>query len=399
MIDYSKMLSQDVVNLQFSGIRKFFDIAQQYDDIISLSVGEPDFKTPWKIRKEAIRTIEKGKTTYTANSGLTELKKEASKYFKRTLDVDFNSDSEIIITVGGSEGIDASIRAIVSRGDEVLIPEPSFVCYSPIVTLVGGTPIPIVTKREDNFRLKAEALRKKITDKTKLLILPFPNNPTGAVMRKNDLEEIAEVLEDTNIMVLSDEIYSELTYGGEKHVSIVQIGDMKERTVLINGFSKAFAMTGWRLGICAAPEPVLTQILKIHQYCIMSSPTTSQYAAIVALKDCQADVDHMVSQYDIRRRMLVKGFNDLGLDCFEPEGAFYVFPYIGKTGMSSEEFCEKLIFEKKVAIVPGNAFGESGEGFIRVSYAYSLSHLTTALKRIKEFLEEIGFYKNKAQNG
>lgn len=394
MIDYNKMLSQDVVNLQFSGIRKFFDIAQQYDDIISLSVGEPDFKTPWKIRKEAIKTIEKGKTTYTANSGLAELKKEASKYFKRTLGADYKSDSEIVITVGGSEGIDASIRAIVSRGDEVLIPEPSFVCYSPIVTVVGGIPVPIVTKREDNFRLKADALREKITDKTKLLILPFPNNPTGAVMRKKDLEEVAEVLEGTNIMVLSDEIYSELTYGGEKHTSIVQIGDMKERTVLINGFSKAFAMTGWRLGICAAPEPVLTQILKIHQYCIMSSPTISQYAAIVALRDCQADVDYMVAEYDMRRRMLVKGFNDIGLDCFEPEGAFYVFPYIGDTGMTSEEFCEKLIFEKKVAVVPGNAFGKSGEGFIRVSYAYSLSHLTTALGRIKEFLEEIGYYKN-----
>lgn len=395
MIDYNKTLSQDVLNLQFSGIRKFFDIAQQYDDIISLSVGEPDFKTPWKIRKTAISTIEKGRTNYTANSGLAELKTAAADYFKKTLGVDYNNESEIIITVGGSEGIDASIRAIVSQGDEVLIPEPSFVCYAPIVTLTRGIPVPIVMKRENNFRLTADALKEKITDKTKLLILPFPNNPTGAVMRKKDLEEVAEVLKDTNIMVLSDEIYSELTYGDEKHCSIVQIGDMKERTVLINGFSKAFAMTGWRLGMCAAPAPVLTQILKIHQYCIMSSPTISQYAAVTALKECEDDVKHMVSEYDIRRRMLVKGFNDLGLDCFEPEGAFYVFPYIGDTGMTSEEFCEKLIYSKKVAVVPGSAFGKSGEGFIRVSYAYSLSHLSTALSRIKEFLEETGYY-NKA---
>lgn len=389
MIDYNKILSEDVRGLQFSGIRKFFDIAQQVKDVISLSVGEPDFKTPWKIRREAISTLEKGKTNYTPNSGLAELKTAVAGYFKETTGLDYDDKHEILVTVGGSEAIDLAIRATVEIGDEVLIPEPSFVCYSPIVTITRGVPVPIVTRAEDNFRLTAKALKEKITDKTKLLILPFPNNPTGAVMRRKDLEEIAEVLRGTNIAVISDEIYSELTYGSEKHVSIAQIDGMQERTILINGFSKAFAMTGWRLGMVAAPEPILTQMLKLHQYCIMSAPTTSQYAAITALNECRGDIDYMVGEYNMRRRLLVKGLRDIGLDCFEPEGAFYVFPSIKSTGLSSEEFCERLIFEKKVAVVPGNAFGASGEGYIRISYAYSVNHLTAALGRIEEFLKEL----------
>lgn len=389
MIDYNKILSEDVRGLQFSGIRKFFDIAQQVKDVISLSVGEPDFKTPWKIRREAISTLEKGKTNYTPNSGLAELKTAVAGYFKETTGLDYDDKHEILVTVGGSEAIDLAIRATVEIGDEVLIPEPSFVCYSPIVTITRGVPVPIVTRAEDNFRLTAKALKEKITDKTKLLILPFPNNPTGAIMRRKDLEEIAEVLRGTNIAVISDEIYSELTYGSEKHVSIAQIDGMQERTILINGFSKAFAMTGWRLGMVAAPEPILTQMLKLHQYCIMSAPTTSQYAAITALNECRGDIDYMVGEYNMRRRLLVKGLRDIGLDCFEPEGAFYVFPSIKSTGLSSEEFCERLIFEKKVAVVPGNAFGASGEGYIRISYAYSVNHLTAALGRIEEFLKEL----------
>ncbi len=388
MIDYEKVIPEKISSIQPSGIRKFFDIAQQVEGVISLSVGEPDFKTPWAARKEAITILEKGKTAYTANSGLIALRKEISTYLKNFIHTEYDPEGEIIVTVGGSEAIDMTVRALIAPGDEVLVPEPSFVCYSPIVSVCGGVPVPIVTKVEDKFRLTAEALREKITPKTKALIMPFPNNPTGAVMRREDLEAVAEVLRDTNIMILSDEIYSEMTYGDEKHVSIVEMEGMRERTVVINGFSKTYAMTGWRLGYCAGPRPVMKQILKLHQYCIMSSPTVSQYAAITALTKCREDVEHMISEYDMRRRLLVKGFNDMGLSCFEPEGAFYVFPCIKSTGMTSEEFCEKLIYSKKVAVVPGNAFGASGEGFIRVSYAYSLQHLQTALGRIKEFLEE-----------
>ncbi len=389
MIDYEKIIPDKITGIQPSGIRKFFDIAQQVEGVISLSVGEPDFKTPWAVRKEAIRVLEKGKTAYTANSGLAELRRVISEYLLETIHTEYSPDNEIIVTVGGSEAIDMALRALVAVGDEVLVPEPSFVCYSPIVSMCGGIPVPIVTKREDNFRLTAEALKEKITPKTKALVLPFPNNPTGAVMRREHLEAIAEVIKDTNIMVLSDEIYSEMTYNGEKHVSFAELPDMRERTIVINGFSKAFAMTGWRLGYAAGPQPVMKQMLKLHQYCIMSSPTVSQYAAIVAMTKCREEVDKMVEEYDMRRRLLVKGFNDMGLDCFEPEGAFYVFPCIKSTGMTSAEFCERLIYDKKVAVVPGNAFGESGEGFVRVSYAYSVQHLTTALGRIREFLEEI----------
>lgn len=389
MIDYNKILSKKVTNIPFSGIRKFFDIAASYKDVISLSVGEPDFKTPWAIRKEAIKTLEKGKTTYTANAGLEQLRVAISDYLDNRLETRYDPKKELIVTVGGSEAIDLAVRAIVDIGDEVLIPEPSFVCYSPIVSLANGVPIPIETKVENNFKLTPEQLKAHITPKTKLLILPYPNNPTGAVMRREDLEAIAEVLRGTDIMILSDEIYSELTYGDEKHVSIVQIEGMRERTILINGFSKAFSMTGWRLGFSAAPEEVTRQMLKIHQYGIMSSPSVSQYAAITALTECAEDVAKMRDEYDLRRRLIVKGFNDMGLECFEPEGAFYIFPSIKSTGLTSQEFCEKLIESHRVAVVPGDAFGKSGEGFIRVSYAYSLNHINTAIERIGEFLKEL----------
>ena len=390
MIDYENILSKKVQDLQFSGIRKFFDIAASYDDVISLSVGEPDFKTPWAIRKEAIKVLEKGRTNYTANSGLTQLREAINDYLTDRINTSYDPSHEILVTVGGSEAIDLAVRALVDTGDEVLIPQPSFVCYSPIVTLANGTPVIIETSVEDGFKLTAKALKEHITPATKALILPYPNNPTGAVMRRNDLEEIAEVLRGTDIIVISDEIYSELTYGDEEHCSIVNIDGMKERTVLINGFSKAFSMTGWRLGFAAAPRPIVTQMLKIHQYGIMCSPTISQYSAVVALKDCKKDIEYMRNEYDMRRKLIVKGFNEMGLDCFEPEGAFYIFPSIKKTGLSSQQFCEQLIEKYRVAVVPGDAFGESGEGYIRVSYAYSLQHIKTALERIKLFLEELG---------
>ena len=388
-MDYDKLIPQKIRDIQPSGIRKFFDIAQQVEGVISLSIGEPDFKTPWAARKEAINILEKGKTAYTANSGLIELRRTVCNYLARFIRTEYDPVSEVIITVGGSEAIDLAVRALIEPGDEVLVPEPSFVCYSPIVSMMGGKAVPIVTKMEDKFRLTAAALKEKITPRTKILILPYPNNPTGAVMRRGDLEAVAEVLRDTNIVVVSDEIYGEMTYNGEKHVSIAEVDGMRERTVIISGFSKAYAMTGWRLGYAVGPQPIIKQMLKLHQYCIMSSPTVSQYSAVVAMEKCGADVAKMVEEYDMRRRLLVKGFNDMGLSCFEPEGAFYVFPCIKSTGMTSAEFCEKLVYEKKVAVVPGSAFGERGEGFVRVSYAYSVQHLTTALSRIREFLEEL----------
>ncbi|MBQ6876916.1 MAG: aminotransferase class I/II-fold pyridoxal phosphate-dependent enzyme [Oscillospiraceae bacterium] len=387
-MDYSSVLSEKVTTLKPSGIRKFFDLAAEVEDVIALTIGEPDFKTPWHIREAGINSLEKGRTWYTANAGLIELRQEASKYLKRRFDLDYKP-TDIFITVGGSEAIDLTIRALIDDGDEMLLPIPSFVCYDPICRLAGGKVVTIETKRENDFRLTAEELRAAITPKTKLLVLPFPNNPTGAVMRKEHLEEIAEVLRGTDIMVLSDEIYAELTYGGKRHVSIAEIEGMKERTIIVNGFSKAYAMTGWRLGYVAGPSPIIQQMLKIHQYAIMSSPTTSQYAAVVAMRDCDNEVEEMKKQYDMRRRFLVKAFNDMGLDCFTPEGAFYVFPCIKSTGLSSEEFCEKLLHSKKVAVVPGGAFGSSGEGFVRVSYSYSLEHIMEATRRIKEFLEEL----------
>jgi len=388
VINYDNVLSDKIKTVKPSGIRKFFDIALTLEGVISLGVGEPDFPTPWTIRRVAISALEKGKTVYTSNSGLIQLREEIAKYIKRKNNIDYEPNNEIIVTVGGSEAIDISLRALINPGDEVLIVEPCFVCYAPIVTLSGGVPISIDTKVEDNFKLTPESLKEKITDKTKLLVLPFPSNPTGAIMTREDLQAIADVLKDTNIFVLSDEIYSELTFG-RKHCSIAEIDGMQERTIMVNGFSKAFAMTGWRLGYLAAPEPIVTQILKIHQYAIMCSPTVSQYAAIEALINCEEEVSTMVNEYNKRRKLVVKTFNNMGLECFNPEGAFYVFPCIKSTGLSSEEFCERLLFEEKIAVVPGNAFGESGEGFIRVSYAYSVKHLIEALKRIEKFINNL----------
>ena len=389
MMDYSKLLSKRITGVKPSGIRRFFDIAGEMDDVISLGVGEPDFKTPWIVRRAGIESLESSKTWYTANAGLQELKDEIGNYLSRRFSLEYDRKSEITVTVGGSEAIDIAIRAFVEEGDEVLIPEPCFVCYNPITVLSGGVPVPIETKEEDEFRLTPEALREKITEKTKLLILPFPNNPTGAVMRREDLEGIAEVLRGTNIMVLSDEIYGELTYGGERHVSIAEIDGMQERTLLVGGFSKAFAMTGWRLGYVCAPKEVMVQMLKIHQFAIMCAPTTSQYAAVTALRECESNVQEMRAEYDMRRKLIVEGFNSLGLHCFEPRGAFYIFPCIKSTGLSSEEFCERLLYSQKVAVVPGNTFGESGEGYIRVSYSYSLGHIQEALRRIESFLKTL----------
>lgn len=388
MINYDNVLSDKIKKIKPSGIRKFFDLASTVDNVISLGVGEPDFQTPWSIRKTAIDTLEKKRIIYSANSGLAALRTEISSYINKKMNVSYDPQNEVIVTVGGSEAIDISLRALINPGDEVLIVEPCFVCYAPIVELSGGIPVSINTRIEDNFKLTPELLKEKITKKTKLLILPFPNNPTGAIMTREDLEKIAEIIRNTNIMILSDEIYSELTYG-RKHCSIVQIEGMQERTILINGFSKAFAMTGWRLGYLAAPSPIVNQVLKIHQYAIMCSPTISQYAAIEALQNCDREVKKMVAAYNIRRRLLVESFNKMGLTCFNPEGAFYVFPCIKSTGLTSEQFCEQLLENQKVAVVPGNAFGQSGEGFIRVSYAYSLKHLMEALKRIQAFLDNI----------
>lgn len=396
MIDYDKLISEKCRVMKPSGIRKFFDIAAQMDNVISLGVGEPDFQTPWNVRQAAITSLEKGKTKYTANSGLAELRKAISENIRKNTGVSYCDNDEIIVTVGGSEGIDISIRTLIESGDEVLIVEPCFVCYAPIVSLCGGVPVSVQTTEETQFRLTPEMLREKITDKTKLLILPFPNNPTGAIMERSDLEAIAEVIRDTNILILSDEIYSSLTYG-TKHCSIIEIEGMKERTIYVNGFSKAYAMTGWRLGYVAGPKPIIKQMLKIHQYGIMSSPTVSQYAAIEALENCDEDIIKMRNEYDMRRRWLVKALNDIGLTCFEPKGAFYVFPSIKSTGLTSEEFCEKLVYEHNVAVVPGNAFGECGEGYIRISYAYSLKHIMTAIDRIKEFLADLD--KQKKDNG
>ena len=388
MINYDNVLSDKIKKIKPSGIRKFFDLASTVDNVISLGVGEPDFQTPWSIRKTAIDTLEKKRIIYSANSGLADLRTEISSYINKKMNVSYDPQNEVIVTVGGSEAIDISLRALINPGDEVLIVEPCFVCYAPIVELSGGIPVSINTRIEDNFKLTPELLKEKITKKTKLLILPFPNNPTGAIMTREDLEKIAEIIRNTNIMILSDEIYSELTYG-RKHCSIVQIEGMQERTILINGFSKAFAMTGWRLGYLAAPSPIVNQVLKIHQYAIMCSPTISQYAAIEALQNCEREVKKMVAEYNIRRRLLVESFNKMGLTCFNPEGAFYVFPCIKSTGLTSEQFCEQLLENQKVAVVPGNAFAQSGEGFIRVSYAYSLKHLMEALKRIQAFLDNI----------
>lgn len=391
-MNYDELLAPAAKAMRPSGIRKFFDLAADMPHCISLGVGEPDFKTPWSVRDAGIRSLELGRTKYTANSGLKELRGEICNYLQRRFDLHYKEEN-ILVTVGGSEAIDLTIRAVVQPGDEVIIPEPCFVCYEPITQLTGGVPVHIATRAEDQFRLTADQLRAAITPRTKLLIFPYPNNPTGAVMSAAEMEEIAAVLRETNVLVLSDEIYSELTYGLDRHVSIASLPGMAERTIVVNGFSKSYAMTGWRLGYAAGPAPLVKVMTKIHQSCIMSAPTTSQYAAITALRQCDDQIEMMRDEYNRRRRYVVKALNEMGLTCFEPRGAFYVFPSIQISGLTSSEFCEQLLREKEVAIIPGSAFGASGEGYARISYAYSVDHLQTAMKCIREFLTEHGWMK------
>jgi aminotransferase len=387
MMDYERVLSDHVKALQPSGIRKFFDILETMEDAISLGIGEPDFVTPWHIRDAGVYSLEKGFTKYTGNAGLVRLRTAIAAYLKRRFDLTYDID-QLIVTVGGSEGIDLAIRALVNPGDEVIVPVPSFVCYGPMVSMACGTPVYVETKAENEFRLTGEELRAAITPRTKALVLPFPNNPTGGIMDRQALEEIAQVLRGTDIMVISDEIYSELTYG-QHHVSIANIPDMYERTILVNGFSKSYAMTGWRMGYVCAPTPLARQMLKIHQYAIMCAPTTSQYAAIEALQNGDVDIEKMKQEYDHRRRYVVDALRAMGLDCFEPKGAFYVFPSIQSTQLSSADFCERLLVSKRVAVIPGTAFGAGGEGFVRMSYCNSVANLTEALNRMKDFLAEL----------
>ena len=384
----TKPLSKAVLGLKPSGIRKFFDIVSEMKDAISLGVGEPDFDTPWHIRDEGIYALEKGKTFYTSNSGLKELREEICNYLKRKQNITYDPMKEVIVTVGGSEAIDIGLRALINPGEEVIIPQPSYVSYEPCAILAGAKPVVINLKAENEFRLTAEELKSAITENTKVLILPFPNNPTGAIMERGDLEEIAKVVKENDIYVMSDEIYSELTYKGE-HISIASIEGMKERTILINGFSKAYAMTGWRLGYACAPKEIVKQMTKIHQFAIMCAPTTSQYAAVEALKNGDDDVKTMREEYNRRRRFLMNAFREMGLDCFEPYGAFYVFPCIKEFGMTSEEFATRFLEEERVAAIPGNAFGDSGEGYLRISYAYSLDNLKIAMERLKRFVERL----------
>ena len=393
-MNYDELLAPAAKAMRPSGIRKFFDLAADMPHCISLGVGEPDFKTPWSVRDAGIRSLELGRTKYTANAGLKDLRKEICTYLQRRFELHYQEEN-VLVTVGGSEAIDLAIRALVQPGDEVIIPEPCFVCYEPITQLTGGVPVHIATRAEDQFRLTADQLRAAITPKTKLLIFPYPNNPTGAVMSAAEVEEIAAVLRETNVLVLSDEIYSELTYGLDRHVSIASLPGMAERTIVVNGFSKSYAMTGWRLGYAVGPAPLIKVMTKIHQSCIMSAPTTSQYAAITALRQCDDQIEMMRDEYNRRRRYVVKALNEMGLTCFEPRGAFYVFPSIQISGLTSSEFCEQLLREKEVAIIPGSAFGASGEGYARISYAYSVDHLQTAMKRIREFLKDTAGYRNK----
>ena len=387
-------LSDTIVQIKPSGIRKFFDIASEMDDVISLGVGEPDFETPWHIRDEGIYSLEKGRTFYTSNAGLKELKIEICNYLKRRYDLSYHYENEVLVTVGGSEAIDIAMRAMVNPGDEVLIPQPSYVSYEPCALLTGAKPVIINLKHENQFRLTAQELEEAITEKTKLLVLPFPNNPTGAIMERKDLEEIAEVIKKHDIFVISDEIYSELCYT-DQHVSIANIEGMQERTILINGFSKSYAMTGWRLGYACGPKEIIEQMTKIHQFCIMCAPTTSQYAAVEALKNGDEDVQNMREAYNQRRRYLVHAFKEMGLECFEPFGAFYMFPCIKEFGMTSDEFATRFLMEEKVAVVPGTAFGDCGEGFIRISYAYSLDNLKLAIGRLQHFVEKLRAEQNK----
>ena len=389
MIDYSKYLNEGARNIKPSGIRRFFDIANEMDDVISLSIGEPDFFTPWHIREAAITALEKGKTRYTANRGMIALREEICKFYKKKYQLSYQPETEVLVTVGGSEAIDMALRCIIGEGEEVIIPEPCFVCYDPLTRMAGGVPVAIQTKAENEFRLTADELENAITEKPKALIFPYPNNPTGAVMRREHLEALTEVIIKHDLIVLSDEIYSELTYGDRPHVSIASLPGMRERTIVINGFSKTYSMTGWRMGYAVAPKELIAPMTKLHQYAIMSAPTISQFAAIEALRNGNDDIAEMRDQYDMRRRLIVDGLNRLGLTCFEPEGAFYVFPSIQSTGMTSDEFCERLIYDKHVAVVPGTAFGACGEGYIRISYAYSIKHLSEALNRIAAFLKEL----------
>lgn len=388
MFDYGKVLSPTVTSLKKSGIRKFFDLLEDMDNVVSLTVGQPDFITPWHIREAGIESLERGKTYYTSNAGTLELRNEIASYLSRRFDLTYDPKKEITVTVGGSEAIDMATRSLVVPGDEVIIPEPCFVCYEPLVKMAGGIPVIIDTSARDKFKLTPEKLAAAITPKTKLLVLAYPNNPTGAVMTRDDLEKIAQVLRQTNIVVLSDEIYAELTFGF-RHTSIVSLPGMRERTVLASGFSKAYAMTGWRLGYVCAPAPISEQILKLHQYAIMCAPTTSQLAAVEAMKNGDSDIEYMAEQYNFRRRYIYRGLSDIGIESFEPEGAFYIYPEIGKFGLSSEEFCNRLLYDYHCAIVPGTAFGRSGEGFARISYAYSVNHIDAALERIEAFIKTL----------
>lgn len=388
-MNYDKFLNKNLVNVKPSGIRRFFAIAEEMENVISLGVGEPDFLTPWHIRQKGIDYLEQGFTRYTANAGLIELRNEISNYYARKYLVKYDPKTEILVTVGGSEGIDMAIRSILEPGDEVLVVEPSFVCYKPIIEVCGGIATPIVTKAENDFKLTAQELKSAITDKTKVLVLPFPNNPTGAILTESELKELASVIIQHDLFVISDEIYSELTYTAEGHTSIASIDGMQERTVVINGFSKTYSMTGWRLGYALGPAPIIEQMTKLHQFAIMSAPTNSQHAAIDALRNGDGDIRKMRDDYDMRRRFTVDAFRKIGLDCFEPMGAFYVFPCIKSTGLSSEEFAERLIKSKRVAVVPGNAFGDSGEGYIRASYCYSIDNIKEAIRRIGEFVKEL----------
>ena len=391
-MDYSRILSRTIQEVKPSGIRKFFDLAAEMENVISLGVGEPDFKTPWPVRRAGIRSLEEGRTWYTANAGLKELKIEISRYLKRRFELEYSPDDEMFVTVGGSEAIDMCIRTLVNPGDEVMVVQPSFVCYGPIAQMSQAKVVPIAAKAENGFSLTAQELREAITPKSKLLILPFPSNPTGGVMTRAQLEEIAQVLRGTDIMVLSDEIYAELTYTGEPHVSLASLPGMWERTIVVNGFSKAYAMTGWRLGYACGPQPVISQMLKMHQFAIMCAPTVSQMAAVEAMRSCDEAIQEMRDEYNMRRRLMVDRLNKMGLTCFEPRGAFYVFPSIRITGMTSAEFCEALLHSNRVAVVPGDAFGACGEGHVRISYSYSMEHLTEALHRIEAFLKERGIH-------
>lgn len=388
MIDYGKMLSKTVLDIKPSGIRKFFDMLSEMEDVISLTVGQPDFITPWHIRESAIESLEKGKTYYTSNAGMGDLRNEIARYLKRRFNLDYCAKDEVVVTVGGSEAIDIAMRTILEPGDEVILPVPSFVCYEPIAKMIGASVVHIDTKLENKFKVTPDEIKAAITPKTKMLILPFPNNPTGAILTRDELEAIADVIRDTNICILSDEIYAELTYG-KRHVSIAEIDGMRERTVIASGFSKAYAMTGWRLGYICAPKELATQMLKIHQYAIMCAPTMSQFAAIEALKNGDEDVEMMRAEYNRRRVFILEGLRKIGIECFEPEGAFYIYPNIAPFGLTSEEFCERLLYEQKCAIVPGTAFGDSGEGFARISYAYSVKHLKEALTKIEAFVKSL----------